>query len=166
MLRWRSDGEVFLSRSSRPRKPLNELPHFHTSQQDQVQVRAALFSPMRDLILIKQLPINTIIMHTTTAILSLLAFTTGISAVPIGQRPVARAVPDINMVIRNPMPIDGKGAIDAILHGNLPEAIEIITNRAAPALTADNPLGNPVDVVGRASPPVRKPIKNPVDVIQ
>jgi len=121
---------------------------------------------MRDLILIKQLPINTIIMHTTTAILSLLAFTTGISAVPIGQRPVARAVPDINMVIRNPMPIDGKGAIDAILHGNLPEAIEIITNRAAPALTADNPLGNPVDVVGRASPPVRKPIKNPVDVIQ
>lgn len=105
-------------------------------------------------------------MHATTAFLPLIAFATGILAAPIFQRPVARAVPDISMVIRNPMPIDGKGAIDAILHGNIPEAIEIITSRATPILTADNALDNPIDVVGRASPPVHRPIKNPVAVNQ
>lgn len=106
-------------------------------------------------------------MYTATALLPLLAFTAGILAAPTSPRPVTRGVPDINMVIRNPMPVDGRAALDAILHGNLPEALEIISNRrAAPALDLDKTIKNPVDVVGRAVPLVHNPIKNPVDVVQ
>ncbi|KAH9868849.1 hypothetical protein J1614_007924 [Plenodomus biglobosus] len=103
-------------------------------------------------------------MHATTALLPLFVLATGIFAAPSAQRPVIRSVPDINMVIRNPMPIDGRGAIGAILEGDLPKAIDHILTRAAPIL--ENALENPVDVVERALPPVNKLIRNPVDVKQ
>jgi hypothetical protein len=45
-------------------------------------------------------------MHATTVLLPVLAFAMGISAAPKSLRSVARAVPDINEVARNPAPID------------------------------------------------------------
>ncbi|KAI4639470.1 hypothetical protein J4E93_009299 [Alternaria ventricosa] len=45
-------------------------------------------------------------MHATIALLPLLAFAMGIAAAPAPLHPVARAVPDINEVARNPAPID------------------------------------------------------------
>jgi len=45
-------------------------------------------------------------MHATIALLPLLAFAMGIAAAPAPLHPVARAVPDISEVARNPAPID------------------------------------------------------------
>ncbi|CBX90689.1 hypothetical protein IAQ61_002178 [Plenodomus lingam] len=103
-------------------------------------------------------------MHATTALLPLFALAASILAAPAARRPVIRSVPDINMEIRNPMPIDGRGAIGAIFEGDLPKAIHHIFSRAAPVL--ENALENPVDVVERAVPSVHKTLENPVDVKQ
>ncbi|KAI8938405.1 hypothetical protein NX059_004300 [Plenodomus lindquistii] len=78
----------------------------------------------------------------TIALLPLLAFATGVLAAPPARRPVIRSVPDINMVIRNPMPIDGRGAIDALLNLDLPTAIGKLTGRAT---VLEDALGKPVD---------------------
>ncbi|KAF2850510.1 hypothetical protein T440DRAFT_396930 [Plenodomus tracheiphilus IPT5] len=101
-------------------------------------------------------------MHATAALLPLLALATSTLAAPSAQRPVIRSVPDINMVIRNPMPIDGRGAIGAILEGNLPKAIDKILNRAAPI--HEDGLKKPFNIVDRAVPSVHRPIRNPVDI--
>lgn len=47
-------------------------------------------------------------MYATTAILPLLVFAMSISAAPMPVQSVARAVPDIDTVIRNPAPIDDR----------------------------------------------------------
>ncbi|EOA83833.1 hypothetical protein ACJQWK_00760 [Exserohilum turcicum] len=47
-------------------------------------------------------------MHPTVALIPFFAFITTISAVPISLHTVARSVPDINQVARNPAPIDGR----------------------------------------------------------
>lgn len=102
-------------------------------------------------------------MHATTALLPLLALATTILAAPTSLRPVVRAVPDLNMVIRNPEPIDHRAVVTALLEGNIPEALNKIVTRAPPAL--DKTLADPVDVVGRAVPAVEHNIKDPVDVV-
>jgi hypothetical protein len=47
-------------------------------------------------------------MYATAAILPLLVFAMGIAAAPMPAHSVARAVPDINAVVRNPAPIDDR----------------------------------------------------------
>ncbi|KAH7549169.1 hypothetical protein BM1_10554 [Bipolaris maydis] len=47
-------------------------------------------------------------MHAATALISLLVFATSISAAPVSTQAVARAVPDISEVARNPAPIDNR----------------------------------------------------------
>ncbi|KAL6710959.1 hypothetical protein ACN47E_006834 [Coniothyrium glycines] len=59
-------------------------------------------------------------MHATAALLSLLALASISVAAPMPQQQVARAVPDLREVIRDPMPIDAQADInqvkDTIVH--------------------------------------------------
>ena len=76
-------------------------------------------------------------MHATTVLLPLLAFAMGIAAAPTPLYSVARAVPDINDVARNPAPIDDRvdwddhgkptlGDISHLNHEDLKELKELI----------------------------------------
>ena len=83
-------------------------------------------------------------MHATTTLLPLL-FATAITAMPFPRLQNARAVPDINMIIRNPTPVDDRSAIAAALDLDIDELLRKLGNRAPPAL--DQNIENPVDVV-------------------
>ena len=108
-------------------------------------------------------------MLAATTLLPLLAFAANVIAAPTPLRPLARSVPDIKSVIRNPAPIDhrvslsldGKPLVDVDLESvNLNT---LLSTRAAPAI--DKTIVDPVDVVGRAVPSVHKPITNPVNIV-
>jgi hypothetical protein len=72
-------------------------------------------------------------MHSITALLPLLAFAASILAAPTPLQPVARTVPNLHEVIRNPAPVNEKlhaglnlfgGGIDVDFHTRAVPAIE------------------------------------------
>jgi len=81
-------------------------------------------------------------MHSTTALLPLLAFAASVLAAPTPPQLAARAVPNLHEVIRNPAPIDSR------LHAGL-------------NLLGEN-IG--VDISTRAVPAVEKEIEPPAEV--
>lgn len=101
-------------------------------------------------------------MHATIALLPLVALATTVIAAPTSLHHVARAVPDVKAVIRNPAPVDHRSGFEISVDVDLPKVNDIL-HRAAPAV--DKIRINPVDVVGRAVPNVEKKIKDPTDVV-
>ncbi|KAF1843335.1 uncharacterized protein K460DRAFT_143501 [Cucurbitaria berberidis CBS 394.84] len=109
-------------------------------------------------------------MRSAFTLLPLLAFAANIIAAPTPLRQVARAVPDIKSVIRNPAPIDetllvslnGHPIVDVDL-SSVPNPKDVLIGRAAPAI--DRTIVNPIDVVGRSAPAIDRTIVNPIDVV-
>jgi hypothetical protein len=56
-------------------------------------------------------------MKSTSIILPLMALTVSVLAAPMSSHPVARGVPKLHEVIRNPAPIDDRCLIDLSLLG-------------------------------------------------
>lgn len=94
----------------------------------------------------------------------LFAFASTIQAAPSSLRLIAREVPDIKSVIRNPAPVDERfGFSDIVGLPRLPK-LPILNDRAIPAIDKD--ILPPVDVVKRAKPSVEKELAPPVDVVK
>jgi hypothetical protein len=110
-------------------------------------------------------------MHATTALLPLLAFAMGIAAAPKPLQSIARAVPDINEIARNPAPIDdrvdwddhGKPTLGDISHlrpDDLKKLKELIKHLLGDRAAADAKN----IVVDRSTPDLHHPAKNPVEI--
>lgn len=107
-------------------------------------------------------------MLSAIALLPLLGFAASTIAAPTPLRPLARSVPDIKSVIRNPAPIDHSVAVEVdhkpLADVNLESVnLNTILTRAAPAI--DRKIVDPVDVVGRAVPSIHRPITDPVNIV-
>ncbi|KAF1946911.1 hypothetical protein EJ02DRAFT_393372 [Clathrospora elynae] len=103
-------------------------------------------------------------MYATIALLPLLAFVATITASPTPLRSVARAVPDLKAVIRNPTPIDGRKDINEILELLGLEALDLPSHSSRATTAIDNIAADPIDVVGRAVPALHHIAHNPVEI--
>jgi hypothetical protein len=84
-------------------------------------------------------------MYSLTTLLSLLAFAASVSASPTPVRSVARAIPHVHEVIRNPEPVDNRIIAEGeILKQHI--AVKLHT-RAPPAVEKE--IVQPVEVTGR-----------------
>ncbi|KAG9191680.1 hypothetical protein G6011_10414 [Alternaria panax] len=109
-------------------------------------------------------------MHITAVSIPLLAFTIGITAASIPPHSVARAIPDVNEVARNPAPIDdrvnwddhGKPTLGNISHlspDDLKKLKEIIKHLLGGRAVAAESV-----VVHRSIPDFHDPTKKPVEI--
>jgi hypothetical protein len=87
-------------------------------------------------------------MHSITTLLPLFALTACVLAAPTPLRPVAREVPNLHEVIRNPAPINSKLDLNLDLLGLIKSGLEIHA-RTAPAHEAE---AMPPVVVDRTVP--------------
>ena len=110
-------------------------------------------------------------MYATTTLFSLLNFAMGIAAAPTPLHAVARAVPDVNEVARNPAPIDDRvewndhgtptlGDISHLSPDDLKKLKELIKHLLGGRAVADAES----IVVDRSIPDLHDPAKNPVEI--
>lgn len=110
-------------------------------------------------------------MHITSGLIPLLASAVGITAAPTTLHSVARAVPDINEVARNPAPIDdrvnwddhGKPTLGDISHlsqDGIKKLKELIKHLLGGRAVADADS----IIVERSVPDFHHPAKNPVEI--
>jgi hypothetical protein len=100
-------------------------------------------------------------MHSSTPLVSLLAFAACVLAAPMALHSIPRAVPKLHEVIRNPAPIDAGLILDIdVLKEHL--GLKVHT-RAVPKLEVE--AVSVVPVIGRAVPALKKVAEPVVPVI-